>query len=194
MLGKADLLAAIAQSNRGIDSNADQKAAILAAAARLEERNPTAEPTAATQKLDGDWRLLYTTSTELLGIDRLPLLRLGAIYQCIRIADAQLYNIAEIEGLPGLGGLVTVTAQFEVASAQRLRVNFQRAVFGLQRWVGYRHPSQWIETLARGQRLAAVDLALARREQAGWVDVTYLDDDMRINRGNAGSLFILQRA
>lgn len=194
MLGKADLLAAIAGSNRGICSDGAQKAAILAAAARLEERNPTAEPTAAAQKLEGDWRLLYTTSSELLGIDRFPLLSLGSIYQCIRTADAQLYNIAEIQSLPGLAGLVTVTAQFEVASAQRLRVNFQRAVFGLQGWVGYRTPSQWIETLAEGRRLTAVDLTLARREQSGWVDVTYLDDDMRINRGNAGSLFILQRA
>lgn len=193
MLGKTELLDAIAGSNRGIDSSPSQKSAILAAAARLEERNPTAQPTQAGDKLDGDWRLLYTTSNELLSLDRIPLLSLGAIYQCIRTANSQVYNIAEVPGLPGLAGLVSVVAQFEVASAQRLTVQFQRAVFGLQTWMGYQTPSQWIETLATGQRLAAIDFVIQRREQPGWIDLTYLDDDLRINRGNAGSLFVLQR-
>jgi hypothetical protein len=194
MIGKAELLAAIAPTNRGILATPEQKVAILAAATRLEERNPTPEPTAAGARLNGDWRLLYTTSQELLGIDRFPLVDLGQIYQCIRLDSGRVYNIAETQGLPYLEGLVTVVAKFEVVSGRRLNVNFERAVFGLQRLVGYEAPRPWIAKLDEGLRLKAIDFPIQRREQSGWIDVTYLDDDLRINRGNAGSLFVLQRA
>lgn len=193
MIGKEDLLAAIAPTNRGISASAEERRAILAAATRLEERNPTPEPTEAGDLLNGDWRLLYTTSTELLGIDRFPLLDLGPIYQCIRLEGSRVYNIAETCSPLSLDGLVSVVAQFEVVSGQRLNVNFERAVFGLQRLAGYRAPSTWIETLDTGRRLPAIDFQIKRREQPGWIDITYLDEELRINRGNAGSLFVLQR-
>ena len=194
MLGKEDLLAAIAPTNRGILASPEQRSAIMAAATRLEERNPTPEPTAAGDLLNGDWRLLYTTSTELLGINRFPLLDLGQIYQCIRLDGSRVYNIAETQSPLALNGLVSVVAKFEVVSGQRLNVNFERAVFGLQGLAGYKAPSSWIETLDSGKRLPAVDIQIKPRERPGWIDVTYLDEELRINRGNAGSLFVLQRA
>lgn len=194
MIGKEDLLAAIAPTNRGILASLEQRSAILAAATRLEERNPTPNPTAAGDLLNGDWRLLYTTSTELLGINRFPLLDLGQIYQCIRLDGRRVYNIAETQSPLALNGLVSVVAKFEVASGQRLNVSFERAVFGLQGLAGYQEPTSWIETLDSGKRLPAIDFRIQPREEPGWIDVTYLDQELRINRGNAGSLFVLQRA
>ncbi|NJN29049.1 MAG: fibrillin [Synechococcales cyanobacterium RM1_1_8] len=194
MIGKAELLAAIAPTNRGILATPEQQVAINAAAVCLEERNPTANPTAAAALLNGDWRLLYTSSSELLGINRLPLTELGQIYQCIRSDRRRVYNIAETRSLPYLEGLVSVVAGFEVASPQRLSVRFERAVFGLQRLANYPGAAAWIERLESGQRLTALDFPIRRRESPGWIDLTYLDDQLRINRGNAGSLFVLQRA
>jgi len=194
MLGKEDLLAAIASTNRGILASSEQQSVIQAAATRLEEQNPNPSPTASGDLLDGDWRLLYTTSTELLGIDRFPLLDLGQIYQCIRLEGSRVYNIAETQSPLGLNGLVSVVAKFDVASERRLNVSFERAVFGLQSLAGYSNPSAWIEILDSGKRLPAVDIKIQPRERPGWIDVTYLDQELRINRGNAGSLFVLQRA
>ncbi len=85
MLGKAELLEAIAGKNRGLLSTEQDKQAILMAIAQLEDRNPTPRPIEAGDLLDGNWRLLYTTSKGLLNIDQLPLLKLGQIYQCIRV-------------------------------------------------------------------------------------------------------------
>ena len=109
-----------------------QKQAILAAIANLEDFNPTPRPLEASNLLDGNWRLLYTTSKALLNLDRVPFYKLGQIYQCIRVETTSVYNIAEIYGLPYLAGLVSVAAKFEPVSDRRVQVKFQRSIIGLQ--------------------------------------------------------------
>jgi hypothetical protein len=81
MLGKEQLLEAIAGKNRGLLATGADNQAILAAIARLEDHNPTPRPLESPEKLDGNWRLLFTTSNELLQIDRVPFCKLGQIYQ-----------------------------------------------------------------------------------------------------------------
>ena len=193
MIAKAALLEAIAGRNRGLLSDEAENTEILEAVAQLEAQAPIAKPLEAAEILSGAWRLLYTTSDELLGINRFPLYSLGQIYQCINAADAKIYNIAEINGLPGLGGLVSVAATFEPSSDKRVQVKFNRAVFGLQRFVGYQTPNQFIQQLETTQRFLAVDISITRREQKGWLEVTYLDDSLRIGRGNQGSVFVLTK-
>jgi len=191
---KAKLLGAIAGKNRGLLAQELDRVMILEAIAQLEDENPTPRPTASPQLLEGNWRLLYTTSRELLGIDRIPLFQLGEIYQCIRTENQAVYNIAEIVGLPWLEGLVCVTAQFEVVSERRLTVKFQRSIIGLQRLLGYQSPNQMIEKLAEGQKFLPIDFKIENREQEGWIDLTYLDETLRINRGNEGSVFVLTKS
>lgn len=193
MIAKAALLTAIAGRNRGLLSNDAETKEILDAIAHLESQAPIANPLDATEMLSGAWRLLYTTSDELLGINRFPLYALGQIYQCINTNTAKIYNIAEVDGLPGLGGIVSVAATFEPSSDTRVQVTFNRAVFGLQRLVGYQTPNQFIQKLETIERFLAVDIAITRREQTGWLDVTYLDDNLRIGRGNQGSVFVLTK-
>jgi PAP_fibrillin len=195
MLGKAELLEAIAPFNRGLLASDTDRRAIAAAAARLETRNPTPQPLAAPTLLEGDWRLLYTTSQELLGIDRVPLAKLGQIYQCIRLAERRIFNIAEVQG-PLLAGLVAVSARFEAVSERRVQVGFERGVLGLQPLLGYRTPSQFIHTLETTAKLPlwqGIDFRINQTRQQGWLEITYLDSDMRIGRGNEGNLFVLDR-
>ncbi|NJM56208.1 MAG: fibrillin [Synechococcales cyanobacterium RU_4_20] len=199
MLGKSKLLELLASTNRGIAGDSEQRAAILSQVAQLEARNPTAGSTQSAEQLDGDWQLLYTTSTELLGIDRIPLLKLGQIYQCLRLNTGRAYNLAEVEGLPYCEGLVSIAARFALEGDpaklargdRRIKVQFERAIFGLQRWVGYESPQQFIRKIESGERFAAIDFSIQGRQ--GWIDLTYLDDDLRINRGSRGSLFVLKR-
>ncbi len=193
MLGKTGLLEAIAGKNRGLLSTEADRQAVLAAIAQLEDRNPTPRPLEALDKLDGNWRLLYTTSQGLLGIDRFPLFNLGQIYQYVQTKTARIYNIAEVYGLPYLEGLVSVAAQFEPVSTQRVKVSFERSIIGLQRVVGYQSPDEFVRQIEAGEKFRAIDFSIANREQRGWLDITYLDDDLRIGRGNEGSVFVLSK-
>ncbi|MFM6038010.1 MAG: PAP/fibrillin family protein [Sphaerospermopsis kisseleviana] len=194
MVTKNTLLDAIAGTNRGLLATETQKQAILAAIASLEDFNPTPRPMQASHLLEGDWRLLYTTSKALLNLDRFPLCKLGQIYQCIRVETKSVYNIAEIYGLPSLEGLVSVAAKFDPVSERRVQVKFQRSIFGLQRLIAYKLPATFIQQIESGKKFTAFDFPINSDQQQGWLDITYLDNDLRIGRGNEGSVFVLSKA
>jgi hypothetical protein len=193
MIGKSTLIEAVAETNRGLLTNFSQQQAILAAIANLEDFNPNPRPLAASNLLEGNWRLLYTTSKALLNIDRLPFCELGQIYQCIRVESNSVYNIAEIYGIPSLEGLVSVAAKFEPVSQRRVQVKFQRSIIGLQRLIGYKSPENFIQQIESGQKFTAFDFPIQSEQQQGWLDITYIDDDLRISRGNEGSVFVLNK-
>ncbi len=193
MTKKSELLEAIAGKNRGLLASEIDNVRVLSAIQQLEDQNPTPRPLEAKDLLEGNWRLLYTTSREILGIDRFPLLNLGQIYQCIRTAEAKLYNIAEIVGLPFLEGLVSVCANFEPVSERRVNVKFERSIVGLQRFFSYQSPDKFIKDIETGKKFPPLDFSLANRERQGWLEITYLDEDMRIGRGNQGNVFVLAK-
>ncbi|BAU05063.1 PAP/fibrillin family protein [Fischerella sp. NIES-3754] len=194
MFTKATLLQAIAGKNRGLLASEQDKQAILVAIANLEDLNPTPRPLEAGDLLDGNWRLLYTTSKALLNLNRFPLYKLGEIYQCIRVNTNSVYNIAEIYGLPLLEGLISVAAKFEPVSGRRVQVKFERSIVGFQRLINYKSPDKYIQQIEAGHKLTAIDFSLNSNEQQGWLDITYLDNDLRIGRGNEGSVFVLTKA
>ncbi len=193
MIGKSALLETIAGKNRGLLATEPQRQAILSAIAQLEDRNPTPRPIEALDLLEGDWRLIYTTSRGILGIEQVPFLKLGQVYQSIRALEAKIYNIAEVYGLPFLEGIVSVAARFKPISDKRVDVKFERSILGLQRLISYQTPDHFIHQIESGQKLAAIDFSLDNRDQQGWLDTTYLDADMRIGRGNEGSVFVLTK-
>ena len=193
MIGKAELLEAIAGTNRGLMATQQDKQAILMAIPQIEDRNPTPRPIEAGDLLDGNWRLIYTTSKGLLNIDQLPLLKLGQIYQYIRVKTQSVYNIAEVYGLPYLEGLVSVAASFEPLSERRVQVKFERSILGLQRLMSYQSPEDFIQQIESGEKFTAIDFGIDSRNQQGWLDITYLDQDLRIGRGNEGSVFVLTK-
>jgi hypothetical protein len=193
MSKKAELLEAIAGKNRGLLANEIDNARVLSAIQQLEDINPTKKPLEAKELLNGDWRLLYTTSKGILGLDRFPLFKLGQIYQCIRVSEAKVYNIAEILGLPMLEGLVSVAASFDPVSDRRINVIFERSIIGLQRFLSYKTPAKMIQQIESGKKFLPIDFKIDRGEQKGWLETTYLDQDMRIGRGNEGNVFVLTK-
>lgn len=196
VIGKLELLERLAGLNRGLLANEPDRLSIQSAIAHLEDRNPTPLPLEAPELLEGNWRLLYTTSQDLLGLGRFPVVQLGQIYQCIRTQTAQIYNIAELMGLPFLESVVSVSAQFTPVSEKRVEVEFKRSVLGLQRLLPYESPDQLIHLLNSATKPKAIDFKIDQsgtQRRAGWLDVTYLDQDLRIGRGNEGSLFVLTK-
>ena len=192
-MSKAELLEAIAGKNRGLLATEIDKKAILVAVARLEDRNPNPRPLERPDLLEGDWRLLYTTSDSLLNLGRFPVVQLGQIYQCVRTSTTKIYNIAELSGLPYLEGLVSVVARFEPVNECRVDVRFERSISGLQRLISYQSPSDFIGQIETGKKFAAIDFSIESRDQQGWLDITYLDNDLRVGRGNEGSVFVLTK-
>ena len=193
-MGKTALFEAIAATNRGLLATELEKQAILVAIANLEDINPTPRPVEAQDLLNGNWRLLYTSSRALLNLDRIPLYKLGQIYQCIRVETNSVYNIAEIFGLPFLESLISVAAKFEPVSSRRVNVKFERSIIGLQRLIGYDDPDNFIQQIEFGKKFTAIDFPLKSSEQQGWLDITYIDSNLRIGRGNEGSVFVLTKA
>ncbi len=196
MLKKTQLLETIAGKNRGLLATESDKVAILSAIAQLEDYNPNPRPLEVPYLLEGDWRLIYTSSKSLLNLDNFPLLQLGEIYQSIRLAGSRIYNIAEISGLPYLEAVVSVAAKFTPvpeASEKRVSVQFERSIVGLQRLINYQSPRSFIEAIEAGQKFTALDFNITSREQQGWLDITYLDENLRIGRGNEGSVFVLTK-
>ena len=190
---KAALLEAIAGKNRGLLANEIDNAKVLSAIQQLEDTNPTPKPLEAKQLLEGDWRLLYTTSKSILGLDRFPLFKLGQIYQSIRTAEAKVYNIAEVVGIPLMEGIVSVSGRFEPTSAKRVNVIFERSIIGLQKFVGYRSPAKFVEQLESGKKFFPLDFSIENSDRQAWLDITYLDEDMRLGRGNEGNVFVLTK-
>ena len=190
---KTNLINAIAPVNRGLEMTENQRKAIFSAVAYLEELNPNPAPNQTPELLDGNWLLLFTTSQELLGIDRFPLYKLGNIYQCLRVSEGKIFNIAEVKGLPLLSGFVSVCANFAIISDQRIKVNFERVVSGSQILIGYRDVNSFIDTLRSPKKLLAIDFQIKKEDQKGWLETTYLDRDLRIGRGNEGNLFVLRK-
>ncbi|MGB3138187.1 MAG: PAP/fibrillin family protein, partial [Nodosilinea sp.] len=69
-------------------------------------------------------------------------------------------------------------------------------VIGLRQPLGYTSVAQFIETMQTTQKfslLQGIDFNINPERQSGWLEVTYLDDDLRIGRGNQGSLFVLKK-
>lgn len=194
---KAQLLAEIASKDRGILATPTEKQAILATVTALESRNPHPRPlTTAIDLLAGDWRLLYTSSQSLLGIDKFPLVKLGTIYQCLRPTTSAVYNIAEVSSIiPGLNGIVSIVAKFTPTSESRVNVEFNRSVIGLQKLIDYSTPDRLITAIENGQKFTAIDLPINRKESRApaWLEFTYIDESLRISRGNEGSIFVLTK-
>jgi hypothetical protein len=194
MDAKTELLEAIAGKNRGLLVSDQDRVTILSAVEKLEDHNPHPHPLAANELLDGNWRLLYTSSRSILGLDRFPLIQLGQIYQSLDVAQSRVVNLAEIEGIPWLEGLVAVVASFKGVSDKRLEVKFERSIAGLQRLLNYQSPGQFVQQVAIGKRFLPVDFSLPSRSGSpAWLEITYLDDDLRISRGNEGNVFVLSR-
>lgn len=115
-------------------------------------------------ELSARWKLEYTTSGSILGTSRPAFLRPnGTIYQTIRAEKLEARNQ---ETWPFFSA---VEAVLEPVNASKVVVVFKTF------YIGSIIPIKAPES-ARGE-----------------LTVTYLDDDLRISRGNKGNLFILSR-
>ena len=160
----------------------------------LEQLNPFPRPLLyAINLLDGAWLLQYSTAREIRSLKSLPFgFLVEKIYQVIDLNNASFENKAWVQHSSGLlSGYVRVTATFEAEKQgndllpdQKINVDFQQRFIGVNKIFG-------IET----KLLDPVRVVEAKNPQGRIpsLNLTYIDETMRIGRGGDGSLFILTR-
>ncbi|GIL48921.1 hypothetical protein Vafri_5073 [Volvox africanus] len=162
---KEELLERLEGLNRGASASTDDKAEVERLAKSLEQLNPTPQPLKAPELLNGKWRLLYTTSTAILATSRPPPLRpQGPIFQTI---DTETLKARNNETWPFFN---QVSADLIPLSPKKVAVQF------------------------RTFKLLGVISIAAPPSAKGELTVTYLDEDLRISRGDRGNLFVLDMA
>jgi len=141
-----------------------EKQSIDAIARQLERLNPTKDSDVLGPALSARWLLEYTTSASILGTARPFFLRAnGPIYQTIRAEKLEARNQ---ETWPFFSA---VEATLTPLSKRKVAVQFQ--TFYIFSLLPIKAPPT-----ARGE-----------------LEITYLDDDLRISRGDKGNLFVLSR-
>ncbi|OUL25426.1 fimbrial protein [Nostoc sp. RF31YmG] len=161
----------------------------------LESVNPNPYPLLnATALLDGVWQLQYSTAREIRSLASLPLgLKVGKVFQVIDVANKSFFNIANVKHPLGLiSGYVKVTASFEPAKEdisppahKRINVYFDTRYLAIEKIVGINTP-----------QLNPFKVVPANnpRDRIPTLEITYLDETLRIGRGGDGSLFILNKS
>ncbi|XP_031485582.1 fibrillin protein 5 homolog [Nymphaea colorata] len=173
--------------NRGIFGVASaRKAEIEGLVKSLESCNPNPEPTGDLEKVSGCWKLIYSTIS-ILGTKRTKLglrdfVSLEDFFQTIHIDEGKALNTVnfQVKGLKLLKGQLTVVANFKVTSPTRVEIEYQDSTIA---------PDQLLNLFKKNY-----DLLLAIFNPEGWLDITYVDEDMRIGRDDKGNLFVLERA
>ncbi|XP_004503974.1 fibrillin protein 5 homolog [Cicer arietinum] len=183
---KRELFQAVEGINRGIFGiPSGKKSEIESLVKQIESQNPTPEPTLELDKVDGCWRLVYSTIS-ILGSRRTKLglrdfISLGDFFQTIDKAKNKAVNVIKFnaKGLILLSGELSIEASFKIASTTKVDINFENSTIT---------PDQLMNVFRKNY-----DILLGIFNPEGWLEITYVDDTMRIGRDDKGNIFVLER-
>jgi hypothetical protein len=215
---ESQLLQAIANTGNGKDADLETQSRVLSIVRRMETSAPPS-PTVLTNPdeakiLDGDWFLQYTAPSEIDGEGEVSS---DGQWVAVEASEGESnINTRQFKGAGAVsGGGIKVDASstpalqsFDVANSRV--TNEVIAGIGTVTVGGTFRPSTTVPNraiVAFDTGKIALDLgltldisfvfdilgAIKGTKEAGWVETTYISDDMRIGRGNKGSLFILTR-
>ena len=137
------------------------------------ERDQPADLDRAGALLRGVWELRWSSATQ-------PWLKQAPWLENLQVLDPERgrgMNLLRLKGPLAAVAAISVIAELAVTGRQRVTVTFRRG--------------GWIGPRLGGQRLEL--LATVKQSFPAWLDITVLDDELRICRGNAGTVFALLR-
>lgn len=216
---KQQLIDTLYGTQRGLRASSDTRAEIIELITQLEAKNPTPAPTEALSLLDGKWILAYTSYSELyplLAAGNLPLVTVGEISQTINAQALTIENNVSFEG-PVTSSSFAASASFEIRSPKRIQVKFEEGLIGAPKLTesmevpssvdvfgqkidisaaqGLLRPLQDIAKRVAGTLSGQPPLKfpIQNDRAQSWLLTTFLDEDIRISRGDGGSVFVLLR-
>ncbi|KAH9625527.1 hypothetical protein KSS87_020324 [Heliosperma pusillum] len=185
---------------------------------QLEAANPVPNPTEVPGLLNGNWVLVYTATSELLpllAVGSTPLLKVERISQNIDTGSGIVENATTLS-TPVASFSFSATASFDVRSPSRIQVQFKEATFKPPEIKSRIYLPDSVDILGQKITLPPLQQILTPIQEAAasisrtlyglpplkvsipgersssWLIITYLDDDLRISRGDGG-LFVLVR-
>ncbi|XP_039823809.1 probable plastid-lipid-associated protein 2, chloroplastic [Panicum virgatum] len=215
---KARLKEALRGTERGLRASSETRAEVVELIAQLEARNPTPAPTEALTLLNGKWILAYTSFSQLfplLGSGRLPeLVKVEEISQTIDSENFTVQNCIKFSG-PLATTSVSTNAKFEITSPKRVQIKFEEGVIGTPQLTDSIVLPQKFELFGQNIDLSPLKGIFSSIENAAssvaktisgqpplkvpiqtnnaesWLLTTYLDEELRISRGDGSSIFVL---
>ncbi|KAK4748098.1 hypothetical protein SAY87_014684 [Trapa incisa] len=204
-------------TDRGLNATSETRAEIVELITQLEARNPTPAPTDALTLLNGKWNLVYTSFVglfPLLSKDALPLAKVEQISQTFDSKNFTVENTFQFSGPLAISSFST-NAKFEVRSPKLVQIKFEEGIIGTPQLTDSIELPESVDILGqkidlrRLKRLVTsvqdtassvaktissqqpLKFSLARSNTQSWLLTTYLDGDLRISRGDGGSIFVL---
>lgn len=143
--------------------------------------------------LIGTWRNAYTSTPSSASIIQRSVVSSPFVPRVEQVihpdpdnAPSKILNRVDLR--KPLGCVLNVRAAVEKVHNSRLSIRFDRA------WFEFDRLPVWIGGASLPYAFTIpypVPFRLLGDKARGWLDVTYLDSDMRISRGNRGSCFVL---
>eukprot|EP00850_Spirogloea_muscicola_P016311 SM000131S26741 [mRNA] locus=s131:303463:304540:+ [translate_table: standard] len=218
---KQALIDSLYGTERGLKVSSETRGEVAELIAALEAANPTPAPTEDLALLGGKWLLAYTSFSELfplLATGNLPFVTVGEISQTIDPYAQTVVNAVQFSG-PVSTTSFSARASFELRSPKRVQIKFEEGVLGtpqlvsdstelpsstvvlgqsvdLRPFQSLLRPLQGVaEQLVRAlSGLPPLRVPIGSASAESWLLTTYLDKDLRIARGDGGSVFVLVRA
>ncbi|KAI3718669.1 hypothetical protein L6452_19548 [Arctium lappa] len=213
---KKQLVCMFYGTNFGLGAASETRAEILELITQLESKNPTPEPTKALPLLNGKWILAYTSF-----IDLYPLLSIGTlpmnVEEISQIIDSEKFSVQNCVVFAGLGSKTafTTNAKFEVRSPKLVQIKFDEGIIRTPQLIDSIELPENVEVL--GQKLdltpfkglitsvqdtasnvaktisnqLPLKFSMSQTNAESWLLTTYLDQELRISRGDGGSVFVL---
>ncbi len=204
-------------TDRGLRASSETRAEIVELITQLEAKNPTPAPTEALPLLNGKWILAYTSFPglfPLLSRGDLLLVKVEEISQTIDTENFTVQNSVQFAG-PLASNSITTNAKFEVRSPKRVQIKFDEGVIGTPQLTDSIVLPENVEVLGQNIDLSPLKgllttvqdtassvaktlssqpplkISLTNSNAESWLLTTYLDEELRISRGDGGSVFVL---
>ncbi|XP_066342728.1 plastid-lipid-associated protein 6, chloroplastic-like [Miscanthus floridulus] len=193
---KIKLLSAVSGLNRGLVASQEDLDRADAAARELESAaGGPVDLNRDLDKLQGRWRLLYSSafSSRTLGgsrpgppTGRLLPITLGQVFQRIDVVSCDFDNIVELElgapwPLPPLEATATLAHKFEIIGTSGVKITFEKTTVKTKGSLSQLPPLE-VPRIPDNLRPPSSNTG------SGEFEVTYLDDDTRVTRGDRGEL------